>query len=60
MYISYVAKARLFTAVFSHLSACLHEIVNCSCHLMEEAIKPVTEQNGTEPEVIVAQYGRGH
>ena len=25
-----------------------------------EAIKPGTERNGTEPEVIDAQYGRGH
>ena len=25
-----------------------------------EAIKPGTERNGTDPEVIVTQYGRGH
>ena len=25
-----------------------------------EALKPGTERNGTEPEVIDAQYGRGH
>ena len=28
--------------------------------LSREAIKPGTERNGMEPEVIDAQYGRGH
>ena len=32
----------------------------CNSTTPGEAIKPGTERNGTEPEVIDAQYGRGH